>query len=172
MHHHTPLRSRRVAGIKPATRANTTFASPPHAAMKRQNSTKSIRRSPVSTFATQLCGTFSRAASPRWESPAPSRVSRNSWHNAAYSDVWIDFVIIPILEALLVAPKIGTIVATPRGGALWADLDVFCMWEHQMPWRHHYRLALNGRDTNESSHGLYPSLKEEVDLCLKSPSRK
>jgi hypothetical protein len=97
-------------GIKSATRANTTFASPPHAAINRQNSTKSIRRSPVSTFATQLCGTFNRAANPRWESSMLSRAARNSWHKAAYSDVWIDFFIAPILEALPFAPKIGTLI--------------------------------------------------------------
>lgn len=94
-------------GTAPQTRAKDLRGFWPQATMNQRNSTKSIRRSPVSTLATQLWGTLRRAASSRWERPASSRADRSSRHSAAYSAVCVDFRIAPIIGACYTAPKIG-----------------------------------------------------------------
>ncbi len=90
-----------------ATPPNTAPTSPPHARTTRTNSTTSTRRSPISTFATQLGETFNRAASPRCVNPARARTSRNAAHTAPYSAEYIDFRIAPMIEALYHASKSG-----------------------------------------------------------------
>jgi len=99
-----------VAGTWSNRRRKMSFAFPPHAFAIRINSIRSTRRSPVSTFATQLGDTSNRVARARWVNPALSRATRSSLQSAAYSDVWIVFFIAPMIEASYYASNLEALL--------------------------------------------------------------
>src|SRR5262245_4753497 len=93
--------------ILPHSAASARGIGLPHAFRNQHSSTTSIRRSPASTLAIQLCETSRRAARARCESPAPSRAAFSSARTRSYSLVCVDFSIAPIIGTEYNAPKLG-----------------------------------------------------------------